>query len=156
MIRVSYTNYRFKPPTEPLSDEQYEAFRQLSDAEFKMQLRQAKKTAGREGSKEFRDSWKFFLIVLVVCGVLGEVSDRLSKIVGAFGVITAICGIIITLALFGTLYSSLLSLSSSSRFVADVAKFLKKQRSVALKATSYREFLTSYPLDKQNAKPTEE
>ena len=148
MARIPYTKYIFNPPSEPLSFEQYEALRHLSDAEFKKQLRQVKKTAGRDGMKEFWSSWKFCLIVLVVCVVLASILDLINRAWKAWGIfegIFTICMLIMVLTFFGTLYSSLLSLSSSSQFVAEVAKLLKRQRSTALKATSYREFLSAFP-----------
>lgn len=151
MIRIPYTSYGFNPPAEPLSESQYDALRHLSDSQFRMQLKQAKKVAGREGWKEFWESWKFLLMVMVGCAVLITIFDSFRKVSEVFETIGSVFGIIFVLALFGTLYSSCLSLSSSSRFVAELGKYLKSQRKTVLLSESYSHYVASFRQEMKKA-----
>jgi hypothetical protein len=127
-----------------LTEEQYDELRHLSDSQFRMQLKQAKKIAGKEGWLEFWESWKILLIVMIGCAALGTIFDSFRKVSGIFETIASIFGIIFALALFGTLYSSLLSISSSSRFVSELGKYLKSQRKSVLLSGSYSNYVTIF------------
>ena len=83
-------------------------------------------------------------MVMIGCAVLVTVFDSFRKVSGIFETIASVFGIIFVLALFGTLYSSLLSLSSCSRFVAELGKYLKGQRKSVLLSESYSHYVAFF------------
>jgi hypothetical protein len=144
MIRIPYTNYGFTPPAEPLTKEQYDDLRHLSDSQFRMQLKQAKKIAGREGWSEFFDSWKILLMAMASCALLSWIFSLLEKYSVVFEWISGLFLIFLILAFFGVLYSSALSISSNVTFVYVLGRFLKKQRSEVLISLTYSDYISSY------------
>ena len=154
-VRIPFTSYEFKQPTEPLTEAQYETLRHLSEPQFKEQLKMGKREMGRSFRAELYGDLKFFLILLVVGSTLMFLLDFLFRKIDKYGIaetIAVIIGIIIMLSFFSTLYSSMLSSGSNSRLVKDFAKFMLSQRKDVLSSQNYADYLANHKL-KKNRQP---
>lgn len=145
-VRITFTNYDFKRPTAPLTEAQYESLRQLSDPQFKEQLKQAKKDAGREFRAEYTGELKFLAILLTGGIALIFFLGLFTKFDkhGILDIVCPIIGIILMLAFFGILSSLSLSSSTNSKSIKDFAKFLKDRRTDVLMSQDYSGYLATH------------